>query len=39
MSLFIKIAKVKSIVEIGTLYGYSLICMAKLYLNMAIYIQ
>ncbi|MEY2393103.1 O-methyltransferase [Wolbachia endosymbiont of Tettigetta isshikii] len=29
LSLFIKIHKVKSIVEIGTLYGYSSICMAK----------
>ncbi len=29
LSLFIKIHKIKSIVEIGTLYGYSSICMAK----------
>ncbi len=29
LSLFIKIQKIKSIVEIGTLYGYSSICMAK----------
>jgi predicted O-methyltransferase YrrM len=29
LSLFIKIHKVKSVVEIGTLYGYSSICMAK----------
>ncbi|MGL9733191.1 MAG: O-methyltransferase [Wolbachia sp.] len=29
LSLFIKIHKVKSIVEIGTLYGYSSICMVK----------
>jgi predicted O-methyltransferase YrrM len=29
LSLFIKIHKVRSIVEIGTLYGYSSICMAK----------
>ncbi|MDG7056041.1 MAG: O-methyltransferase [Wolbachia endosymbiont of Meromenopon meropis] len=29
LSLLIKIHKVKSIVEIGTLYGYSTICMAK----------
>ena len=29
LSLFIKIHKVKSIVEVGTLYGYSSICMAK----------
>ncbi|WCR58878.1 MAG: Methyltransferase [Wolbachia endosymbiont of Ctenocephalides felis wCfeF] len=29
LSLFIKIRKVKSIVEVGTLYGYSSICMAK----------
>nr|WP_246209614.1 O-methyltransferase [Wolbachia endosymbiont of Atemnus politus] len=29
LSLFIKIYKVRSIVEIGTLYGYSSICMAK----------
>ncbi len=29
LSLFIKIHKIKSIVEVGTLYGYSSICMAK----------
>ena len=29
LSLFIKIHKVKNIVEVGTLYGYSSICMAK----------
>lgn len=29
LSLFIKIHKVKSIVEVGTLYGYSSICMAQ----------
>ncbi|WP_341808274.1 O-methyltransferase [Wolbachia endosymbiont (group E) of Neria commutata] len=29
LSLFIKINKIKSIVEVGTLYGYSSICMAK----------
>ncbi|RDD33615.1 putative O-methyltransferase [Wolbachia endosymbiont of Cylisticus convexus] len=29
LSLFIKIHKIKSIVEIGTLYGYSSICMVK----------
>ncbi|APR98312.1 O-methyltransferase [Wolbachia endosymbiont of Folsomia candida] len=29
LSLFIKINKVKNIVEVGTLYGYSSICMAK----------
>ena len=29
LSFFIKIHKVKNIVEIGTLYGYSSICMAK----------
>ncbi|BET33194.1 hypothetical protein wCIFem_08060 [Wolbachia pipientis] len=29
LNLFIKIHKVKSIVEIGTLYGYSSICMVK----------
>ncbi|MDM8335224.1 O-methyltransferase [Wolbachia pipientis] len=29
LSLFIKIHKVRSIVEVGTLYGYSSICMAK----------
>jgi predicted O-methyltransferase YrrM len=29
LSLFIKINKVKSIIEVGTLYGYSSICMAK----------
>ncbi|QKX01809.1 O-methyltransferase [Wolbachia endosymbiont of Cruorifilaria tuberocauda] len=29
LSLFIKIHRVRSVVEIGTLYGYSSICMAK----------
>ncbi|MDN5247555.1 MAG: O-methyltransferase [Wolbachia endosymbiont of Tyrophagus putrescentiae] len=29
LSLFIKIHKIKSVVEIGTLYGYSSICMAR----------
>ncbi|MDD9336561.1 MAG: O-methyltransferase [Wolbachia sp.] len=29
LSLFIKLCKIKNIVEVGTLYGYSSICMAK----------